>query len=65
MEMINRCLDLSEDRRRELELFDREAKRREMISNVISNRERPSADWGNRKHRRRQAALARKGREFA
>lgn len=65
MEMINRCLEITADKRAELEAFDRRhAERKEMIARRRELRE-ASPDFGNRKERRRQAALARKGKEIA
>jgi hypothetical protein len=61
MEMINRCLEITADKRAELEEFDRRnGKRKEMIA---LRKEARSSDFGNRKERRRNAALARQGKE--
>lgn len=62
MEMINRCLEISDGKRAALEAFDRHAQRKEMIANRIGRREQSDA-LGNRKWRRRQAALARRNKE--
>lgn len=62
MEMINRCLEISADKRAELEAFDRAKQRKELIAMRAESR---SPDFGNRKARRRQAALARQGKEIA
>lgn len=56
MEMINRCLEMSADKRAEIEAFDRATQRKEMIAMRQENR---SAEFGNRKERRRLAALQR------
>lgn len=56
MEMINRCLEVSADKRAELEAFDRAKRRKEVIAMRAENR---SSDFGNRKARRRQAAMER------
>lgn len=57
MEMINRCLDITEAKRAELEEFDRRhAERKAMIEEKRERR----GEFGNRKERRRQAALDRK-----
>lgn len=58
MEMINRCLEITAAKRAELDEFDRRhAERKAMIE---ERRERRGE--GNRKERRRQAALDRKER---
>lgn len=56
MEMINRCLEMTADKRAELEAFDRAKQRKEMIAMRAESR---SPDFGNRKHRRRLAAQQR------
>jgi hypothetical protein len=59
MEMINRCLEITADKRAELEEFDRrKGKRMRMMEERAEWRER-SDTFGNRKERRRQAALER------
>jgi hypothetical protein len=64
MEMINRCLEISEAKRAELEAHDRHAKRKEAIAARRDLREM-SGEFGNRKERRKQAALVRHGKEIA
>jgi hypothetical protein len=60
MEMINRCLEISADKRAELEEFDRrKGKRMKMVEERAAWRE-VSSTFGNRKERRRQDALTRK-----
>jgi hypothetical protein len=60
MEMINRCLDITADKKAELEEFDRrKGKRMEMLATRAEHRE-VSETFGNRKERRRQAALDRR-----
>lgn len=61
MEMINRCLEITDAKRAEVEEYDRRhVKRKEMIA---MRRERREAlgEYGNRKERRRQAAMERQG----
>lgn len=62
MEMINRCLEMTADKKSALEEFDRANQRKEMIAMRKENR---SPDFGNRKARRREAALARQRKEIA
>ena len=57
MEMINRCLEISAAKRAELEDADR---RNERKAKIAERREHRSPDFGNRKQRRREAALARR-----
>ena len=65
MEMINRCREITADKIAELEEFDRRQSRRaEMIANRAEHREQ-SDTFGNRKERRRQAALERQNKEPA
>jgi hypothetical protein len=65
MEMINRCLEITADKRAELEEFDRrKGKRMEKMEQRAAWRE-VSPTFGNRKERRRQAALERQGKETA
>lgn len=65
MEMINRCLDVTADKRAELEEFDRrKGKRMEMMEERATRREQ-SPTFGNRRERRRLAALERQGKETA
>jgi hypothetical protein len=65
MEMLNRCLDVSADKRAELEEFDRrKGNRMKMMEERAAWRE-VSPTFGNRKERRRQAALERQGKETA
>lgn len=60
MEMINRCLEITADKRADLEEFDRrKGKRMQLMEERAAWRE-SSPTFGNRKERRRQAALARK-----
>lgn len=57
MEMINRCLEVSEAKRAEIEAFDlRSSRRKEMIAMRADDR---SPENGNRKARRRLAAQQR------
>lgn len=65
MEMINRCLEVNDDKRDEIEAHDRHQKRKELLAMRMEMRETRPADWGNRKERRRQAALLRQGKETA
>lgn len=58
MEMINRCLEITEAKREALAEHDRRAK---MLEERAMRREQRGPGWGNRKERRRQAALARHG----
>jgi hypothetical protein len=62
MEMINRCLEITEAKREALEAFDR---RKQKLEERAFLREQRSPEWGNRKQRRREAALARQGKEYA
>lgn len=68
MEMINRCLLVSPTTRAQIERRDqqevdmRHIQRKAMIA---ERKETRSADFGSRKERRRQAALARQGKELA
>lgn len=62
MEMINRCLEMTADKRAALEDFDRAKQRKEMIAMRAESR---SPDFGNRKARRRQAALERQSKVTA
>lgn len=58
MEMINRCLEISAVKRAEIEDADRRnEERKALIAERIEHR---SPDFGNRKQRRRAAALARR-----
>jgi hypothetical protein len=63
MEMLNRCLEITDLKRAALERFDqdvahqRHLERKEMIA---ARKEARSPEFGNRKERRRQAALQRK-----
>lgn len=56
MEMINRCLEMTADKRAELEAFDRAKQRKETIAMRADSR---SLDFGNRKYRRRVASQKR------
>lgn len=56
MEMINRCLEMTADKKAELEAFDRATQRKEMIA---MRKESRSTEFGNRKERRRLAAQQR------
>jgi hypothetical protein len=56
MEMINRCLEMTADKKVALEEFDRAKQRKEMIAMRGESR---SPDFGNRKYRRRLAAQQR------
>ena len=56
MEMINRCLEVSAAKRAEIEANDRHQRRKEEIA---MRRELRGEGFGNRKERRRQAALER------
>lgn len=62
MEIINRCLDITEAKREALEAFDR---RQRMLEERNLTREQRGPEWGNRKQRRREAALARQKKEKA
>jgi hypothetical protein len=65
MEMINRCLEITADKRAELEEFDRrKGKRMKMMEERAEWRDQ-SPTFGNRKERRRLAALERQGKETA
>lgn len=66
MEMINRCLEITADKHADLEEFDRrKGKRTKMIEERAAWRE-ASPTFGNRKERRRQAAMERaKAKEIA
>jgi len=63
MEMINRCLEITADKRAEIDAFDQ--RRKEKLAMRQKLRESRSPDWGNRKQRRREAALQRQGKEIA
>lgn len=61
MRMINDCLNIDEAARAALEEFDRrQGARGEMVTARTEHREQ-SDTFGNRKERRRQAALERQG----
>ncbi|MGM4906216.1 hypothetical protein AB8B21_05935 [Tardiphaga sp. 866_E4_N2_1] len=63
MEVINRCRDITADKIAEIEEFDRRnGRRKEEIANRAEYREQ-SETFGNRKERRRQAALDRQNKE--
>jgi hypothetical protein len=57
MEMINRCLEVTEAQRAALEQFDKRHSHREQM--IAKRGETRSPEFGNRKARRRQAALER------
>jgi hypothetical protein len=57
MEMINRCLEITEAKREALEAFD--SRQRKLEERALL-REQRGPEWGNRKQRRRQVALERK-----
>lgn len=59
MEMFNRCLDITEAKRAALEAFDSRSHERKTM--IAERKENYSLDFGNRKARRRQAALERQG----
>lgn len=60
MDMINRCLEITDAKRAEIEAHDRHRQRKEMIA--MRRERREEMGEGNRKERRRQAALERKER---
>lgn len=60
MEMINRCLEITDAKRREIEEHDFERRHAERKAMIEERRERRGE--GNRKERRRQAALDRRER---
>lgn len=68
MEMINRCLEISTAQRAEIKRLDQQQvdqRHFERKAMIAERKENHSAEFGNRKQRRRQAALARQGRELA
>lgn len=62
MEMINRCLEITADKRAELDEYDRRNAKRMKMEERAAWRE-ASPTFGNRKERRRQAALERQSKE--
>lgn len=66
MEQINRCLEITEAKRAALRAFDSDSRHAERKAMIAERKAHRSADFGNRKARRREAALARKkGKEIA
>lgn len=58
MEMLNKCLEVTDDMRAKLEAFDRASRRNNSLINQL-DADRANV-YGNRAARRRQAAIERK-----